>query len=105
MNNFFLQIYTEYSCKYINSLLDGIEEQGIRYSICNLTEYKELDNYTRPFNCAVIINNNKAQLISPEITKKISFEIELKSIEKLKDFGCDIGRYIKKSPLKGGWNE
>lgn len=105
MVNNSLKIFGNKENKYLNKLLNGIEEQGIVYEVKDVKHISTLDLKEVPFNMAVIIEGNKIILKSIDFKNKIKFEIETLSSKKVKDFGLDIGRYIKGLPLKGEWYE
>lgn len=105
MINNSLKVFEDGSNKYLYRLLNGIEEQGIVYEVKSSSNITTLDLKEVPFNMAVIIEKNKIILKSIDFKNKIKFEIDNLNSEKVKEFGLDIGRYIKGLPLKGEWYE
>lgn len=105
MVNNSLKVFADKENKYLYKLLNGIEEQGIVYEVKSIKNISNLDLKEVPFNMAVIIEDNKIILKSIDFKDKIKFEINKLNNKKVKDFGLDIGRYIKGLPLKGEWYE
>lgn len=105
MVNNSLKVFSDEDNKYLYNLLNGIEEQGIVYEVKSISNITTLDLKEVPFNMAVIIEDNKIILKSIDFKEKIKFEIDTLNIKKVKEFGLDIGRYIKGLPLKGEWDE
>lgn len=103
MINNSLKVFADKSNRYLYSLLNGIEEQGIVYEVESISNSNTLDLKEVPFNMAVIIQDNKIILKSIDFKNKTKFEIDTLNNKKVKEFGLDIGRYIKGLPLKGEW--
>ncbi|WP_459835732.1 hypothetical protein [Clostridium carnis] len=101
MTNNLLQIYSDPNNKNLISVENGIEEQGIYYEVLPLKLFDEINLKDKPFNMVVIIHGNEAWLNSND------FKFGVNTISKniFKEFGLDVGRYIKGIPLKGEWSE
>ena len=105
MDNNFLKVYSDKDNVYLSSLLDGIEEQNIKYEVLLLDKIGELNLAKVPFNIAVELNDNRVELKSNDFKKVVNFKVIIENKKTAKEFGLDVGRYIKKIPLKGDWYE
>ena len=105
MNNNFLKIYSDANNINLNYLLNGLEEQGIRFEVLPLDEIINLNIAKVPFNLAVKLEQNRIELKSNYFKGKVNFKATNINKNIAKEFGLDIGRYIKKLPLRGDWYE
>lgn len=105
MDNNFLKVYSDKDNLYLSSLLDGIEEQNIKYEVLSLKEIRDLNLAKAPFNIAVELKDNKVELKSNDFKKVVNFKVIIENKKIAKEFGLDVGRYIKKIPLNGDWYE
>lgn len=105
MDNNFLKVYSDKDNVYLSSLLDGIEEQNIKYEVLLLDKIRELNLVKVPFNIAVELNEDRVELKSNDFKRLVNFKVIIKNKKTAKEFGLDVGRYIKKIPLKGDWYE
>lgn len=105
MDNNFLKVYAEDDNGYLTSVLDGLEEQGIRYEVLALEQIGGLDIKKVPFNIAVELDNNRIELRSDDFNDLVNFRVAVEDKKRAKEFGLDVGRYIKRIPLKGDWYE
>lgn len=105
MSNNSLKVFGYEKNEYLYYLLNGIEEQGIAYEVKSPNEVNNLDLKEIPFNMAVIMENNKIILKSIDFKDSVKFEMSTLNKKSVKEFGLDVGRYIKGIPLKGEWYE
>lgn len=105
MSNNSLKVFGYDKNEYLYDLLNGIEEQGIAYEVKSPNEIRSLDLKEIPFNMAVIIENNKIILKSIDFKNSVKFEMNTLNKKSVKEFGLDVGRYIKGIHLKGEWYE
>lgn len=105
MSNNSLKVFGYDKNEYLYDLLNGIEEQGIAYEVKSPNEVTSLDLKEIPFNMAIIIENNKIILKSIDFRNSVKFEMSTLNKKSVKEFGLDVGRYIKGIPLKGEWYE
>lgn len=105
MSNNSLKVFGYDKNEYLYDLLTGIEEQGIAYEVKSPNKVIGLDLKDIPFNMAVIIENNKIILKSIDFRDSVKFEMSTLNKKNVKEFGLDVGRYIKGIPLKGEWYE
>lgn len=101
----YLKIFSYYDNEFTKLLLDGIEEQGIKYKVIKGRNNRDLFKGQFPFNIFVEIHKSKFKVISTEIDENIILELKCLDRKKMKLFGLDIGRYIKGLPLKGDFYE
>lgn len=104
MENNFLMVYGQRDNKYMNYLLNGLEEQGIKFEILTISELKNINVNKLPFNIAIEISTDYIKVISKEFNED-RFCIKGIDEKNSKAFGLDVGRYIKRLPLKGDWYE
>lgn len=100
-----LYVYGEENNQYMEALLNGIEEQGIDYDILPLISLEKLDLKKSTFNMAVIISGREIEAKSIDFKGMVKFRVKASTKKIAKEFGLDIGRYIKRIPLKGDWYE
>lgn len=107
MEKYLLQILSENNNPMLSKILNGLEEQGILFKVVSLEEERNINLNKVPFNMAVVIKKDEAYLMDRDFNNKFNmiYRNNLGNSKILKDFGLDIGRYIKGTPLKGDWNE
>lgn len=107
MEKYLLQILSENNNPMLSKILNGLEEQGILFKVVSLEEERNINLNKVPFNMTVVIKKNEAYLMDRDFNNKFNMicRNNLGNSKILKDFGLDIGRYIKGTPLKGDWNE
>lgn len=105
MDNNFLKVYSDKNNVYLGFVLDGLEEQNIRYEVLALELIGELNLAKVPFNMAVELDQDNVELKSSDFKGVVNFKVTISNKKIAKEFGLDVGRYIKKIPLKGDWYE
>lgn len=105
MDNNFLKVYSDKNNVYLGFVLDGLEEQNIRYEVLALELIGELNLAKVPFNMAIELNQNNVELKSSDFKGLVNFKVTISNKKIAKEFGLDVGSYIKKIPLKGDWYE
>lgn len=105
MDNNFLRVYAEDENSYLTFVLDGLEEQGIRYEVLDLNQIEKVNLNKVPFNIVLELDDNRIELKSSDFKNLVNFRLVMESKKRAKEFGIDVGRYIKKIPLKGDWYE
>lgn len=105
MDNNFLKVYSDKNNVYLGFVLDGLEEQNIRYEVLALELIGELNIAKVPFNLVVELDQNNVELKSSDFKGLVNFKVTISNKKIAKEFGLDVGRYIKKIPLKGDWYE
>lgn len=107
MERYLLQILAENNNPMLIKILNGLEEQGILFKIVSLKEERNIDLNKVPFNIAVVIKNSEAYLIGRDFKNKFIMDLQVKDVnnfndsKRLKNFGVNVGRYIKGTPLEG----
>lgn len=104
-NKYLLKIFIDYESEFSFEFLSGIEEEGIRYEIKNLESFYLYELNNLPFQLGVVIKNNKVLVKSFDKNIEKLFYIRNYENFRLSKFSRDIGRFIKKLPLKGEWND
>lgn len=112
MDKYLLHVLANEPNFMLKDILSGIEEQGIQFKVMPLEDENKIDLNKVPFNLIIVVKEHEAYLVDRDI--KNCVDIRVKNIfdygnknnsKKLKNFGLDMGRYIKGIPLKGDWNE
>lgn len=89
---------------FLRALLDGIEEQGIYFKVEDIKRINFLNIKNIPFEMFIELKENMVSVNSKDLNKNIGFKYKGLTLKAAKEFGLDIGRYIKGIPLKGDWN-
>lgn len=88
---------------FLRSLLDGIEEQGIYFKVDDIKKKNFLNIKNINFGMFIELEENNVIVNSKDFNKNIGFKYKGLTLKIAKEFGLDIGRYIKGIPLKGDW--
>ena len=111
MEKYLLHILSENNNPMLLNILNGLEEQGIMFKVVSLDKEVNIDLNKVPFNVVVVVKGNETYLMDRDFNNKFnmslikSFNNTSSDSKRYKNFGLDIGRYIKGVPLKGDWNE
>lgn len=115
MEKYLLKVLSDKDNPILLPLLNGLEEQGIFFTIISLEAEFNTNLNKAPFNLIVIVKGTHIYLKSRDFNKTFNInlskdfnyksKLENNTKKEIKLLGLDIGRYIKGTPLKGDWNE